>query len=605
MGVLFVIACATFRDYGVSWDEEFSHTQGLDFLKWYTSGFQDRAVMNTANSEYVYGGFFNSIAAWFAGHSPFGTYESIHFLIALTGLLGVLVAFRLGRELGTSRAGFLSALVLALTPTFYGHSFINPKDLPFAVFYLLAVLVLVRIFDHLPKPGARRIAAAGIAIGLALGIRVGGVMLLGYVGVLMSVWLAHQYFRASEDRRLVKDLVQAGIAFLAICAIAWLVMVAWWPFAQLNPIKNPLYGIHKSTSYTDANWTNLYAGQYIPTNLLPRTYLLVMLLVTLPEVYFAGLVSAIVALVYWIRKLRTERGTAPIYPKLWFFVFTVLFPIIAVVTLRPIVYDGTRLFLFVIPPLAVLTGLGLDWFFSLELSASVRRVAVGILVLLELVTVSDMVRMHPYEYVYFNRVSGGLRAAQGRFETEYWGTSYKEGFEWVEKNYLPDAPKGSIRLGNPSNPFLTSYYINSGGVKTQRFVQVDRGAPADIILSITRWNQHRDYPGKVIHVVERMGTPLLYVIESNSQETPEALGMQRGLGLLYASHDPNGAAREFRRVLEINPNHYGATYQLAAALEQTGDTVEARSLWTRALDMAIRYNDTTTAKTVREKLSRR
>ena len=39
--------------------------------------------------------------------------------------------------------------------------------------------------------------------------------------------------------------------------------------------------------------------------------------------------------------------------------------------------------------------------------------------------------------------------------------------------------------------------------------------------------------------------------------------MGRGLDALYKRHDPASAAAEFRRVLESNPDHYGAKFQLA------------------------------------------
>ena len=36
------------------------------------------------------------------------------------------------------------------------------------------------------------------------------------------------------------------------------------------------------------------------------------------------------------------------------------------------------------------------------------------------------VRLHPYEYVYYNQFIGGTDAAVDRFELEYWATSYRE-----------------------------------------------------------------------------------------------------------------------------------------------------------------------------------
>jgi hypothetical protein len=54
------------------------------------------------------------------------------------------------------------------------------------------------------------------------------------------------------------------------------------------------------------------------------------------------------------------------------------------------------------------------------------------------ITIFDMVELHPYQSVYFNRVvAGGLKTEASRFETDYWGNSYKEGVEWVIENYSP------------------------------------------------------------------------------------------------------------------------------------------------------------------------
>ncbi len=78
--------------------------------------------------------------------------------------------------------------------------------------------------------------------------------------------------------------------------------------------------------------------------------------------------------------------------------------------------------------------------------------------------------------------------------------------------------------------------------------------------------------------------------------------MQLGLDALYTRHDAVTAAAEFRRVLARNPSHYGATYQLAKALDQAGQSGEARSVWEKTLKMADGASDTTTADTVRARL---
>jgi len=84
----------------------------------------------------------------------------------------------------------------------------------------------------------------------------------------------------------------------------------------------------------------------------------------------------------------------------------------------------------------------------------------------------------------------------------------------------------------------------------------------------------------------------------------EEATMRSGLDLLYAKGDPNAAANEFRKVLESNPNHYGATFQLAMALDQTGKPREARPLWEKMLKMAEAFNDKETIATARARLQK-
>ena len=82
----------------------------------------------------------------------------------------------------------------------------------------------------------------------------------------------------------------------------------------------------------------------------------------------------------------------------------------------------------------------------------------------------------------------------------------------------------------------------------------------------------------------------------------EAATMQRGLHALR-THDPNAAIAAFREVLEHNPNHYGATFQLAAALDAAGRASEARPVWEKMLAMAESHQDTETAAVARTHLA--
>ena len=88
---------------------------------------------------------------------------------------------------------------------------------------------------------------------------------------------------------------------------------------------------------------------------------------------------------------------------------------------------------------------------------------------------------------------------------------------------------------------------------------------------------------------------------SKGPENEDAL-MKAGLDALYTRGDPNAAAAQFRKVLERNPNHYGANFQLAMALDRAGKPAEARPLWKQVLKMAESSNDKLRADTARARL---
>jgi Flp pilus assembly protein TadD len=85
------------------------------------------------------------------------------------------------------------------------------------------------------------------------------------------------------------------------------------------------------------------------------------------------------------------------------------------------------------------------------------------------------------------------------------------------------------------------------------------------------------------------------------QVSPE-LVMGEGLKALYERHDAAGAVQRFRRVLELQPSHYGASFQLAAALQAAGERDAARQAYQRSLQMAREQRDAQTVRLIEERL---
>jgi hypothetical protein len=97
-------------------------------------------------------------------------------------------------------------------------------------------------------------------------------------------------------------------------------------------------------------------------------------------------------------------------------------------------FTGMRHFIFIVPPLAVLAGFGLDAL----LAAAARRRVVGFVtaaaVLGALVwNASLMVRLHPHQYLFFNPLVGGLEGATRRYDTDYWVNIMPEAVGMLEQ----------------------------------------------------------------------------------------------------------------------------------------------------------------------------
>ena len=123
-------------------------------------------------------------------------------------------------------------------------------------------------------------------------------------------------------------------------------------------------------------------------------------------------------------------------------------------------------------------------------------------------TIFDMMALHPYQSIYFNRlIAGGLAGVSGRFETDYWGNSYREATEWIVKN----VPGENLRVANCSNPLQSSYYLR--GPEGDRFIPVSKDDNPDLLLATTRWNCHQLTSARVLHRIERQGVPLAYVLD--------------------------------------------------------------------------------------------
>ncbi len=542
------VAVATWDDFGITWDEEYYKEYGVVLLNWYSSLGANQEALSKWGLFY-YGGFFDIVAQLATGFSPYGVYETRHIVSLVFGLLGLLATYGIGCQIAGARGGFFSLLFLALMPNYYFYMFSNAKDTPFAALFALSLFCMLRCFKALPRVPRSLILQLGVAIGLSMAVRVAGIVLLGYVGLAWGGWLLGRYWTGSiPDRRSLLRLGRdAGLRFLAVVVVAWVTMVAFWPWALVSPILHPLQALQQTTHY-DWPLTVFFDGHFVKASKLPPSYLPTWFAISLPEFYFVALLIGCVLAVGFLRRharglssrvketglwgqLRPGKalaapsglprsasgsvGHVDALLRIGLLVVAVCVPIVAQVVLHSTIYDGLRQFLFVLPPMAALAGASFSSFLGSRVRLAPRLAVVGVVLVSVGVTVYDMADLHPYQYVYFNRlVAGGLESASSRFETDYYGASYREGVRWLIQNYHPGTG-AQVRVANPSNNFLTAYYLESNRDLRHRFHPVQAWDRPNIYMSTTRWNQHKEKQGKLLHVVRRRGVPLLYVIEVN------------------------------------------------------------------------------------------
>ena len=154
-------------------------------------------------------------------------------------------------------------------------------------------------------------------------------------------------------------------------------------------------------------------------NDVPRWYMPIYLLIKLSLLILAGAGAAFL-FVLWPGRAASPGDNRRLETAL--LAFIAVFPVICEVIDRGPAYTGLRHFLFVVPPFAALAGLGFDWLLT-RIEAHGRALAKAALATVGAVLLWNaalMIALHPYQYLYFNRLVGGLEGASGRYDTDYW-----------------------------------------------------------------------------------------------------------------------------------------------------------------------------------------
>jgi hypothetical protein len=285
-----------------------------------------------------------------------------------------------------------------------------------------------------------------------------------------------------------------------------LFMLATWPYLWESPLKN-FFQVFLFMSENPTGLQVLFNGEVYRAYELPRRYLPTLLAVTLTEpiwpLFILGIGAAFTKLVVSIRPSTSLRSAQvysttaptinhdPFSTDYWLTLTAFIIPYLYVILRKPPMYDGFRHFLFILPPVFVTCGLGLNAVFGwlrnwVSRNQWIYWLHAIIILTLILPGVFSAAQLHPYEYTYYNSLVGGTGDAFRAYETDYWLTCYKEAVEQLN-NLAP----------RPANLFVhREAYIAAGYAADGITVRDERGnlsaiQSGDYLLVNTRTNEDR------------------------------------------------------------------------------------------------------------------
>ena len=347
-----------------------------------------------------------------------------------------------------------------------------------AVFFLLSSFFFLfhKSFRSLHPSAFTRSVYPSVFLGFTSSLRVLG----PFAGLIVAYYALRKHGRKSIP------------TLIAYAVTAIIVMYLTWPYLWTNPLGNFIASIKTMSLYP---WSGqvLFNGQQFASTELPASYLPVLLGLQLTEPLWAlTLIGVVVAGI----GLREKRELIEL-SILW-----LILPLFGFIVMRTALYDNFRQVFFILPPLFWLAGVAIE---------QVKRPAfqMALIVLAALPGIVDGIRLHPYEYIYYNRFIGGVDGAQGRFELDYWGASYREAAEFVNSTAPANA---TVWIEGPSQLF--ELYARED-LKLYSTHEADRADHYDFAVALTR--DHMDqasFPNaEVIYRIMR-GRAVLAVVKT-------------------------------------------------------------------------------------------
>ena len=475
-------------DAGNSGDEDgFQWPYAEQIYNFYATGGKDTTCLQNDDMG-MHGGFFDqftyTIVKWF----NIDDYSQLrHICNALFGWICILFVGLLAYKLGGWRAGVFAIILLFLSPRFIGHSFNNPKDLIYASMMMAGLYYVFCLVKEYPNPKISTSIKLAIFAALAIVSRFAGYLLFAYLVFFLIIYHIILNKKSSLSKNSFKTIGRYVIFVAAIGLVSFGICIALWPYIMSSPIKTTLKIFTEMSQY-NISIRQLFEGSLQWSDVLPWYYTPKYIFMTIP---IAVIIGTILFFAFcWIKK--EDRFWA------FFVFFTFFFPVFWIVYTHANVYGGWRHAIFAYPPMVAAAGWGFDamvkWVESklivnneqltinnerkegescsdeskpISAKGIIVNIASVILLLVLLIgPIRHIIANHPYEYVYFNELAGGMDKVYGNYEMDYYYHSTREASEWIIANAEPNADGSKIKVATWHIASVNYFFRND----TARFV---------------------------------------------------------------------------------------------------------------------------------------
>ncbi|MBX2890462.1 MAG: tetratricopeptide repeat protein [Saprospiraceae bacterium] len=569
---------------GINADDKFQVDYSQKLVRYYSTFGKDTAALNIPDGNmHLYGGFFEVVTGFAnkaLGFEPttLAYHHVRHASSAVLGWVAMLCAALFAQLFAGWRAGLITLIFMLLSPRFVGDSLMNPKDIPFAAGYMMAIYNMAAVLERMPNPRRWNVVGLVVGLGIALATRAGGLLSFAMLGLfaLLHFWLKNGGLAAFSNgavlRRYALVVIGAAVAGYAFALL-------FWPFGLQAPLKNPFEALSKFADL-EVKIRVLYEGANVMSDKTPWHYPLKWMFYTIPLAVILGVFGSLLGLFVLLKK----------YNPLWvsLALFAAVFPVFYVIYKNSVIHDGWRHLTFAYPPLCVAAALAwneLVGFFEGKKYA--QWATYGLMGVLLADAGAFIVSNHKFPYVYFNPIVGGAKGAYDKFETDYWGVSVRQGLEWLESQGVlrPDM-KDTVAIA--TNMFYSARQLTDkyGDKVHLKYLKWERRCDEawDYALYPSRFIDGATLqkgswpPSNAVYVVRAGGAPLLAVLKDDTKHCATATAA-------FKSTDWPTAIEHYKSEVAAHPDNDIAWVGMSLSYLNLGELEESKKAAERAIEI--------------------